>query len=442
MKDELKIRGFIPPLFVQIYLLFIVSIGISGTIIYLINVNNLKKNEEAILSKTTFLAQQSLLEFISGNTIRLREIVTNNHYKIVRQMPKNATILLENHDSFVEMKIFKFESHYGFDLEYLGMNFVALRDYEVELSMDSGLNLWILLDFLIQLLTFAILLVSLYPLKILRSALQEFTKGNYKIKIPVPKEPQQAQLALSFNAMSVKISKLMMAREFVLRNIGHELKTPISKAKLALEMMPENLQKPLVMRCVRNLDNLTSQILTFEKIQEGGDLLVWSKFDVETLIMETLQHLFLEEEELEIDIEENFKINGDLQFLSIALKNLIGNAKKYKSNGKIIVQAKLEKGLENIITWGLMSGVNESFAISVSNFGAPLKQPINYYFEPFSREDTHALIQGYGLGLGILKGILELHHLGFGYVYEKNQVNENSVEGIHHFKIIFPKGVE
>ena len=444
MRGKLRIPNLIPPLFVQIYFLFFVSLCTTGVIVYFINMNDLKINEEAILSQTTFLAQQSLIEFIGGNTAYLREIVQNNDYKIVRQIPENAVVLLESQDSFAKIKIFKLQGHYGFHLEYLGMTFVALKDYKNTSSADSGLNIWILLDFLMQLLTFAIILALLHPLKILQSALQDFTKGNYKIKVPVPKEPQQAELAWSFNAMSEKISKLMIAREFVLRNIGHELKTPISKAKLALEMMPENPQKELVTRCISNLDNLTSQILTFEKIQEGGDLFVWSSFDAETLILETLTHLFVEEEELEIEIKENFKIYGDLQFLSIALKNLIENAKKYKSGGKIIVQVGLEKRLDEGTTWGLPLGIDEFFAVNVCNVGVPLKQPISYYFEPFSREDSHTLIQGYGLGLGILKGILELHHLGFGYVYEiiEAQEKEKTKIGKHHFKVMFPKGVK
>ncbi|WP_194145429.1 histidine kinase dimerization/phospho-acceptor domain-containing protein [Helicobacter sp. MIT 05-5294] len=433
--SKFRIPNLIPPLFVQIYVLFIASVCISGVIVYFANVNNLKKNEQAILSKTTFLAQQSLLEFISGNTKHLQEMVENNHYEIVRQMPKDAVILLEDKESFTKVKIFRFQSYYGFCLEYLGMNFVAFKDYESELFLGDGLNVWIFLDFLIQLLTFSIILALLHPLKVLQNALQEFAKGNYKIKIPVPKEPQQARLAWSFNTMSAKISKLMMTREFVLRNIGHELKTPISKAKLALEMMPENPQKELVMRCVGNLDSLTSQILTFEKIQEGGDLLVWREFEVETLVLETLQHLFLEQEELEIEILENFRIRGDLQFLSIALKNLIENAKKYKSGGKITMSATQETSLENTIVLGLESQKDEVFCLNICNVGNALKQPISYYLEPFSREDTHALIQGYGLGLGIVKGILELHHLGFGYLYQPKAESQ----GIHCFKIIFPK---
>lgn len=158
MKDDFKTRSFIPPLFVQIYFLFFISICVSGTIIYLTNVNNLKKSEEAILAKTNLLAQQSLSEFIGGNTARLREIARNNHYKIIRKMPPNVAILSEIQDSFAEIKIFKSQSYYGFYLEYLDMTFIALKDYGSELSMSDSLNLWILFDFLIQLLTFAVLL--------------------------------------------------------------------------------------------------------------------------------------------------------------------------------------------------------------------------------------------------------------------------------------------
>ncbi len=147
MKGKLRIPNLIPPLFIQIYLLFIISLCATGAIVYFTNMNNLKNNEGAILSQTTFLAQQSLIEFIGGNTAQLREIVQNNDYKIVRQIPESAVVLLESQDSFAKIKIFKLQSHYGFHLEYLEMTFVALKDYKNALSADSGLNIWILLDF-------------------------------------------------------------------------------------------------------------------------------------------------------------------------------------------------------------------------------------------------------------------------------------------------------
>ncbi len=169
---NLSFPNFIPPLSVQIYLLFVVSLCISGVIIYFTNVNNLRKNEEEVLSKTIFLAQQSLLEIISGNTMRLRQITENNHYQIMQQMPEDAKILLENKESFTKVRIFRVQSNYGFHLEYLGMDFVALKDYEEELFEDNGLNVWFFMDFLVLLLTFSIVLALLQPLKVLQNAFQ------------------------------------------------------------------------------------------------------------------------------------------------------------------------------------------------------------------------------------------------------------------------------
>ena len=405
---------WIPPLFVQIYLLFILSLGIGGIVTYLTNINNLRKNEEIILKQIVFFAQQSLLELMRQNFMHLENVSNEFGYTIVSEIPQNAMILLDNTDSFAEIKLFKFQQNYGFSLEYLGVEFVAFRDFSEELANGASLNIWLFLGFLALLLTFAMILTLLQPLRVLQSALDAFGGGNYKVRIPIPKEPQQAELAQSFNTMCAKISRLMAIRTFVLRNIGHELKTPISKAKLALELMENNSQKEVLRRCISNLDGLTSQILTFEKVQEGKDLLHLETFDVETLLLKTLEQLFLEEELLEIEILQNFQIFGDLQFLSIALKNLIENAKKYKSSGKISIIA-------------------ENQRISVRNFGSALQKDIDYYLEPFARDQAHALIQGYGLGLGIIKGVLELHHFALEYTYQ---------EGVHCFIMVLEPKVE
>ena len=64
---------WIPPLFVQIYLLFILSLGIGGIVTYLTNINNLRKNEEIILKQIVFFAQQSLLELMRQNFMHLED---------------------------------------------------------------------------------------------------------------------------------------------------------------------------------------------------------------------------------------------------------------------------------------------------------------------------------------------------------------------------------
>ena len=192
---------WIPPLFVQIYLLFILSLGIGGIVTYLTNINNLRKNEEIILKQIVFFAQQSLLELMRQNFMHLENVSNEFGYTIVSEIPQNAMILLDNTDSFAEIKLFKFQQNYGFSLEYLGVEFVAFRDFSEELANGASLNIWLFLGFLALLLTFAMILTLLQPLRVLQSALDAFGGGNYKVRIPIPKEPQQAELAHRLDAI-------------------------------------------------------------------------------------------------------------------------------------------------------------------------------------------------------------------------------------------------
>ncbi len=394
-----------PSLFVQIYSLFLISMVLNAMIAYYSSVASLKQNEESIITQVALLAQQSMIEFINGNKTLVESFVKYYGFSRVEKMEADAHIVYGYGNDLTLIKIFRFQENYGFMLEYSGDTYIAQKDFSKEFISNDA-NLWIFLDFFVLILTFAIILAILHPMKILRFSLEEFTKGNYNIKIPIPKEPQLALLAKSFNAMTTKISKLLTTREFILRNIGHELKTPLSKAKLALELMPPNTQKPIVSKCIRNLDNLTSQILTFERIQEGRDLLDKKDFFVETLILRALETSFLQEEDLNLEISKNFKIYGDLDFLAIALRNLIENAKKYRSGGKIGIIAKESEG---------------GFVLAVSNQGERLQKDMQEYFEPFYRDKNHELIAGYGLGLSIVRGILELHNMQLMYEYQDHK---------------------
>ena len=116
---------------------------------------------------------------------------------------------------------------------------------------------------------------------------------------------------------------------------------------------------------------------------------------------------YLEDEsKIEIKINENFKISGDLHYLSTALKNLIDNALKYAISFPIII--KVDKN-----------------QISILNSGEKLSKEFEYYLKPFTQE----LIQrdGFGLGLSIVKKILDKHNFQLIYSYKN---------GFNIFKII------
>ncbi len=380
---------------------------------YSFNMSNLKHNKERTLNSILSFAQQSMIEFVGGDVKSLERYLKTNGFVILEELPKDFKILYENKNSLAKIKLYKSKQFYGFLLDYLGDRFIAQKDVKEEIFYDNSINFWFILQIILLLLIFGFLLTMLQPLKVLKNALEEFSKGKYDLKIPIPKEPQQATLALSFNKMAGKISHLLKVRELVLKNIGHELKTPIAKVRLSLELMPKSSHKEQMVRSINDLDNLITKILTFEKIQEGKDLLDFKSFGIDTLMLETLQSLKITQEDLELELNENYKINGDLHFLSLVVKNLIENAYKYKSKGKILVKSVI---------------LSNRKILSISNFGEPLSKKIDYYLEPFYRDSKHEHILGYGLGLCIVKGILELHSFNLSYEYKEEQ---------HYFLIDF-----
>ncbi|MBP6715112.1 MAG: HAMP domain-containing histidine kinase, partial [Aliarcobacter sp.] len=176
--------------------------------------------------------------------------------------------------------------------------------------------------------------------------------------------------------------------------------------KFAIEKIDDFSQKELIKKIFNDFEKLTNELIELEKLNITNlDIKI---FSAETLVLESLGKLYLEDEsKIKIDISEDFKIEADLYYMSIALKNLIDNALKYAIYFPIII--KVDK--------------NE---ISISNSGEKLSKEFEYYLKPFTQE----LIQrdGFGLGLSIVKKIIDKHNFKLIYKYENN---------FNIFKIIF-----
>ncbi|MDE7254760.1 MAG: sensor histidine kinase, partial [Helicobacter sp.] len=97
----------------------------------------------------------------------------------------------------------------------------------------------------------------------------------------------------------------------------------------------------------------------------------------------------------------------DFDIFCLAIKNLIDNALKYKTHGKVIIQI-------------------EDDQIAVKNLAQPFPRPIEEYFLPFFKNDKNPQSKGLGLGLYIIKNTIERQGLQLLYAYE---------EGYHIFRI-------
>mgnify|MGYP005994140045 FL=1 len=144
------------------------------------------------------------------------------------------------------------------------------------------------------------------------------------------------------------------------------------------------------------MEKLISKLLQREKLNFAT--LTMSKFKASTLILEALSKLSIDDESTVIlEIEDDFDIEGDLYYLTIALKNLIDNAMKYSIEYPIKIKA-IKKTLY------------------IENIAKELSNDFIYYIQPFTREPNQQL--GHGLGLNIVNKIIKLHNFKLDYLYK------------------------
>ena len=270
------------------------------------------------------------------------------------------------------------------------------------------------LDILLLIILFSVLLAMLAPLRRIAERMRAFSRGDYNSRVKIAGRDEIGEVAATYNEMAQHLQELIAAREELLRDIGHELRTPIARGMFALEKMPPSDDRRLLQHCFSELERLTEALLQIERLQATGEL-QRRRFDAETLVLQALSKTMADEAKIAVEVGENFTIEGDLDYLSLAVKNLIDNALKYATELPVAVTA-------------------SGNVLCVENRGEPLSRDLGHYLRPFSREMRDRNREGFGLGLAIVRKVLERHGFALDYAY---------ADGTHRFCIRFtPAGIK
>lgn len=403
-------------IFYKIFILFAVSLLLMLFVGNEMNRMNDAKIE-ALVKEKYMDTSNALFEDLSvGDTAALDqklkaldfEQLDPAHYR------ENSTPVYTKENDFGSLKILRHEDgRYVLYLRYLDEEIAAAdRAQEEDFRQQLFLNLLILSDIAILVVIFLFVLRILAPIKKISRLLVRFSEGEYATRIKKTSGDEIGTLAETFNTMAERIQALITSRDSLLRDIGHELKTPISKGKLALEMIPPSDYSAIVKKAFINLDELTGELLSLERLKSGSYELAKERFDVETLILESLSRLYIEDESLvSVEIDEPFTVEGDKTYLVMALKNLIDNGLKYGVKPPVIIHA-------------------GGGRISVKSYGKRLEKELEHYLEVFTQGEDSRGKAGYGIGLSIVRTVLERHGFGLRYDYE---------EGMNVFTVEFDK---
>jgi two-component system OmpR family sensor kinase len=253
------------------------------------------------------------------------------------------------------------------------------------------------------------------PIRRLKARMEDFGRGDLSARAKVSDDGEIGELATQFNTVADKMQallkekeELLVDKEELLANISHELRTPIMKIKLALGFVESSKYKESIQRAIESMDSLTTMLLQNEEMSFSS--LKIERLKISDLYNRTVWSMPDNAECVDIS-SDDFEVDVDVRYFTMALKNLLENAIKYSDDKTAVFEAK--------------NGV-----VSVLNKGGKLEKDISYYLGAFTKGDQARLSGGYGLGLSIVSKIIKKHSLELEYSYE---------DGLNRFFIDFNK---
>ena len=394
-------------IFKKVFILFCISIMLM---LYLsMKTNTITDEKIEFIHKEKYIqASKELFNYlVNGDITTLNKRVQELNYetRISPRKIEETSIKYKQIVSFGEIQIVKQDDVYLLFMKYLDDEFYFYdKSQKKEIEQKEHLNYLIIADIVILLIMFFIIIGILKPLKTISKGIKKFGSGDYASRLPkMNTKDEIAQLVNQFNTMAENLESLIIARTQFLNDISHELRTPISKAKLALEMIEENKYKTILKKSINNIDELTNELLELERLNSKNLILNFEKYSIETILANTLSKMIVaNEEDIDVKILNSFDCVADINYISIAIKNLIDNALKYREKGNV----------EIVVDMGLLE---------VRNYGEKLDKELEFYMQTFTQADNSRNIKGYGLGLNIVKRVLEYHNFLLEYEYRDNQ---------------------
>lgn len=261
---------------------------------------------------------------------------------------------------------------------------VQCKDFSALFEEDTNNRVYNLLligffffSFLVVFMYFSVL-KSLEPLKKLRKQVAEVANGG-KADFENYQEDEVGKIALEFQKAFKKNQELIQSRQLFLRTIMHELKTPIGKGRIISEMLQEEKQKERLIDIFLRMDSLINEFAKIENLFSKNYNLQFKPVHFSTILNEAKDYLMRDDfnRVVKLNLKHDALINVDMEIFPLILKNLIDNALKYSSNGTCELYC-----------------CKECFVIK--NPGNPLREPIEHYFEAFTRE-PYQKVKRYGL---------------------------------------------
>jgi two-component system sensor histidine kinase CpxA len=268
------------------------------------------------------------------------------------------------------------------------------------------------------------------PIFDLQATTESLAGGQLDARVPVRtlrRSDELGQFSRSLDSMAERLASLVNSRDEMLRNVSHELRSPLTRMRLAIGLIrqpaqpsPEGLER--IEREIERLDGLIGGMLDMARLDSGHADLLRERIDLGSLVASLAQDATFEAHSTGRHLDwqpptDPCYIEGDPHWIAAAIENVVRNALRHTPRGSAVA-LRLQRSAEAI-------------EVIVSDSGPGIApEDLSRVFEPFERATgrdaaSHA---GTGLGLAITASVMRAHG---GSVSARNRPEGNTtVEGL------------
>ncbi len=402
---------------VKLALFFIALIWISSILSFLVSIlftnsisSEIKQNQETLavaildLREKTDLSLDEIIGITSGSIYEVRRIENINTVEITQDELNR----IQNRE-IVSLSRIRFQG--SVTMLMVGDAYIQIRLHPHNTIFKIvASRLWFTqLSFVFIGATLIALFVKrvVGPVLKLTWATKEVAKGNFDLQLEYQSDDEIGQLTENFNKMTRELKSIEYLRKDFITNVSHEFKTPIASIQgFAKLLQNDNLPAEekreythIIVEEAARLSNLSSNILKLSKLENQEIVKRAILFSLDEQIRKSI--LLLEHEwnkkNIQFDLElDKIEYSGDEELLEQVWLNLIGNAIKFSNiNGKIRIR---------------LNQTARAVIVQIRDHGIGMSdETITRIFEKFYQGSKTRSHEGSGLGLSLVKRILDLY---------------------------------
>lgn len=337
------------------------------------------------------------------------QLIRNNQKYLILYSPKGG----------IKSIIYKLVVNDG--IIFLNTN---LEDINAATKLLKSQMIYIIISLLVLSVIVAIFISKMInkPLVKITSTAKELSKGNYNVEFEKSNIAEINELADVLTVAASEMNKTDELKRDLISNVSHDLKTPLTMIKAYAEMIrdipsdEENRNKNLniIISETDRLNVLVNDLLDLSKLEEGKTVLNIEEYDLVENIENILEKYEIIKEtenyKFEVDMPDKAIVKADKSKINQVIYNLINNAIEHTGDD-LLVKISVKKQIDG-------------YMVSITDTGNGLteKEKTLVWNKYYKKEKKHKRnVVGSGIGLSIVKNVLEQHKFPYGIDSKLNE---------------------